>query len=528
MQFRSGKHVLGFAKDRVYMVGMGFALIEEFVGAAEVRPFEGSPAAHSSLDSPAGGVDGVQVFRGVRYPGLWKGITLRYDPASGGLAESVFVVEPGGDIATIRLRYNAEFRIEKDGGLRFLNPGGRGYFSVSRPVAWQEIEGQRVGVDIAFKDCGDRTIGFSLGDWNPGHPLIVDPTYQWHTFYGSGSNDRGQGIAIMGDGLYVVGWSDAAWDGDNRVAPINAYSGGRDIVVLKLGTDGNYQWHTFWGSGKRDEGMGIAVSGDAIFITGTRNDTWNGDSGTAPKHSYSGDSNIVVLKLDKDGNYQRHTFYGSVDYNLGYGIWASGNAIYVTGESYGTWNGDGNAAPKHPNSGLYDIFVLKLDTNGTYQWHTFYGSSESDSGYGIFLSGSRFFIVGSSQSTWQGDNNTDPLNAHSGVEDITAMELDTDGNYKWHTFYGKGGDAAYGAVAAVDVLYVSGASYLEWNADGNAASRGFQRRLSFKLHGLRSSVCYCNQGHSDIQEHVYRKLFRILSREIGLTGSFPASWAGGT
>ncbi len=37
-QFRSGGHVLGFKPDRVYITGMGFALIEEFVGTKGCRP----------------------------------------------------------------------------------------------------------------------------------------------------------------------------------------------------------------------------------------------------------------------------------------------------------------------------------------------------------------------------------------------------------------------------------------------------------------------------------------------------------
>ena len=41
LQFRSGGHVLGFKPDRVYITGMGFALIEEFVGTGGCRPIAG-------------------------------------------------------------------------------------------------------------------------------------------------------------------------------------------------------------------------------------------------------------------------------------------------------------------------------------------------------------------------------------------------------------------------------------------------------------------------------------------------------
>ena len=41
-----------------------------------------------------------------------------------------------------------------------------------------------------------------------------------------------------------------------------------------------------------------------------------------------------------------------------------------------------------PTAEYDDIFVLKLNSSGTYQWHTFYGSSSDDYGYGIVTDGS--------------------------------------------------------------------------------------------------------------------------------------------
>ena len=35
----------------------------------------------------------------------------------------------------------------------------------------------------------------------------------------------------------------------------------------------------------------------------------------------------------------------------------------------------GGQSPLHPHSGAEDVFVVKLDSGGAYQWHTFYGSS---------------------------------------------------------------------------------------------------------------------------------------------------------
>ena len=97
-----------------------------------------------------------------------------------------------------------------------------------------------------------------------------------------------------------------------------------------------------------------------------------------------------MLKLNSSGAYQWHTFYGSSsDDDGGYGIAVDGSGnVYVTGDSDATWNGPAGQNPLHAYSGSYDIFVLKLDSSGAYQWHTFYGSSSWDYGFGIAVDGS--------------------------------------------------------------------------------------------------------------------------------------------
>ena len=179
-------------------------------------------------------------------------------------------------------------------------------------------------------------MGFKVGRYDPRYALVIDPPYQWHTFYGSGNDDYGRAIALDGTGnIYVAGTSTASWLGDGNTAPKHAHSGGKDLVVLKLNGSGVYQWHTFYGSAGNDEGQGLAVdSSGNVFVTGTGNATWSGDKNKAPLHSYSGGSDLVVLKLNGAGAYQWHTFYGSTgsDEGRGLAVDTDGN-IYVTGTS---------------------------------------------------------------------------------------------------------------------------------------------------------------------------------------------------
>ncbi|MGQ9860140.1 MAG: DUF7948 domain-containing protein [Thermodesulfobacteriota bacterium] len=173
LQFRSKGHILGFKEDRVYMVGMGYALIEEFVGARKTMPV----ASGSSEGSK-----GAAQLQEVLYKDLWEGITLKYEAREGGTAGSIFIVEPKADPERIRVNYNLAFEIQKDGSLRFKNPAGKGNFTMSAPRAWQEIGGKKVNVDVPFEKVDGNRIGFKLGTYDKAHTLIIDPSYQWHTF----------------------------------------------------------------------------------------------------------------------------------------------------------------------------------------------------------------------------------------------------------------------------------------------------------------------------------------------------------
>ena len=134
---------------------------------------------------------------------------------------------------------------------------------------------------------------------------------------------------------------------------------------------------------------------------------------------------IFVLKLNSSGAYQWHTFYGSsvIDYGYGIAIDGSGN-VYVTGYSTATWNGPAGQNPLHAYSGSYDIFVLKLDSSGAYQWHTFYGSSGLDEGHGIAIDGSgNVYVTGISNATWNGPAGENPLHDYSVGVNIVVVKL---------------------------------------------------------------------------------------------------------
>ncbi|MEI6634356.1 MAG: SBBP repeat-containing protein [Chlamydiota bacterium] len=259
--------------------------------------------------------------------------------------------------------------------------------------------------------------------------LEKDGSYRWHTFYGSGDTDECFSIALdTGAGVYVTGYSVAAWNGPTGQSPRHAYAGGWDITALKLDSAGAYQWHTFYGGvSENDEGRGVAVNGsNRVYITGRSHGSWQGDGGVNPIHPYAGEDDAVVLRLDAAGAYQWHTFYGSATAN-DYGLdvaFDSGANVYAAGRSLADWSGDAGALPLHQYSGGVDIMALKLDDAGAYQWHTFYGSAADDYGQDIAIdSRDKIHVAGYSKASWLGDADAPPLHAYTGGDDIVDLAL---------------------------------------------------------------------------------------------------------
>jgi len=324
-----------------------------------------------------------------------------------------------------------------------------------------------------------------ISDWGGSHLHDADSTlfvlklnssgeHLWHTFYGEGKVPSfGMEVNENGD-VYVTGESAHSWLGNENIAPLHAHTIEeiRDAFVLKLNTNGAYQWHTFYGCSSSDSGQSIVLdSNNDPYITGYSDASWLGDGATTPRHAHAGDSkDILVMKLTNAGVYQWHTFYGAASvYDTGYDISASGSNLYISGVSRGSWLGSSSQSPIHSYTGSGDISVLALTTTGDYVWHTFYGSSDLESGNSIAMDGSGGIYVASDGASWSGDGGALPVHANSGCNNFSVLKLNDSGVYQWHTFYGPficGETSASGI--AVDIhgdLVVTGGNGGSWQGD---------------------------------------------------------------
>ena len=153
-----------------------------------------------------------------------------------------------------------------------------------------------------------------------------------------------------------------------------------------------------YGGGTYSDAQNIVVdSVGNTYITGGFRDT--GNFGVTNITSEGG-LDIYVAKLDPTGAFEWVRTYGSTstDRGLDIDIDSSSN-VYITGYFQGTvnfGNGDVTAA------GGSDIFVLKLDSSGAFQWVYTAGGSGNDNGKGIAIDISgNVYTAGLFRSTFQ-------------------------------------------------------------------------------------------------------------------------------
>jgi hypothetical protein len=451
LQFSSGGHILGFAKDSLYVASGSHALRVEFVGAKTTTPASASAPGAEKVGNRAAPLSRVT------YGNLWEGVTLSYDAAESAIVRSTYRVEPRADPKQIRLRYNQPVSVERDGSLHVEFQSGAA--NESAPVAWQESAGQRQAIRIAFSAYGKNEIGFALGEYDRSQPLFIDPTLTWNTFLGGSTSDFGFGVAVDGSGnVYVTGESGATWG-----TPVRAFSS-YDAFVAKLDANGALIWNTFLGGNAETDGRGVAVDGSGnVYIAGISHGPWG-----TPVRAYRGavgEEDAFAAKLDTNGALIWNTFLGSSVFDSGRAVAVDGSGnVYVTGTSDGPWGTPVRAFSSE------DAFVAKLDTNGTLIWNTFLGGSAIDFGSAVAADGSgNVYVAGASDATWG-----TPVRRFSGGRDAFAAKLDTNGALIWNTFLGGSGDVS-GRGLAVDGsgnVYVAGYSSATWGTPVSAYSGG--------------------------------------------------------
>lgn len=386
--------VFSGGKARYTLPGRAAGTVEvELAGAAPVEPApEGGLPSVTNIY--AGGAHAARAhWSSVRLAGVYRGTDMLFTTGGSGI-ELQFVLEPGADPALIRLRFRRAGKLEIDASGDLLVHSAAGTLRYRRPFAFQG--GEPVAIEYVLRR---NEVAFSIGEYDPSRPLVIDPVVTFSSFVGGGGFDAIHDVATDSTGsIYIAGeTSSTAFKAGSAVLP------GRDAFVCKIAADGSaLRFCTVLSGTGSDAARAIAVdsSGTAV-ITGVASAGFP-VVGAAISSRNSGNEDAFLARIDASGALTYSSFLGAGGSDIATGVALDGvGGAWVTGYTSSLLFPTTPAAPQRTHAGgFYDAFLARIGPAGDLAFSTLYGRAGSDVANGVAYSPTQgVCIAGSTTST---------------------------------------------------------------------------------------------------------------------------------
>jgi len=276
--------------------------------------------------------------------------------------------------------------------------------------------------------------------------LDSNGNFSWANSMGSSALSE-NGFSISSDvmnNIYVSGNFENTVDFDPSNGVFNLTSlGGSDMFITKLDSAGNLIWaKSFESSANNYSWITVDCNqNDVIYLTGRFENSVDFDPGSGVSSLTSlGGTDIFIVKLDSAGNLLWVKSEGGLSSDHGQYINTDklGN-IYITGRFQGTADFDPNTGTIYKNSnGSDDMFIQKLDQNGSLIWIKTIGGALSDwIGHACIDTFGNVYLAGAFMDTVDFDPGISISNIISkGGRDIFIQKLDSNGNFIWVNSFG--------------------------------------------------------------------------------------------
>jgi gliding motility-associated-like protein len=404
---------------------------------ARISPSEKYPEYNNYFigNDPAKWASAVGIFAQVNYDEIYPGIDAIFYGKDASVKYD-FVVSPWADADLIQLRYAGleGMRIAYNGDMVF--PTSIGEFTEMRPYAYQDIDGERVGVPCEFGLEGNVVRFLFPQGYDRAHTLVIDPTWVFGSFSGSTSDNFGYTATFDTSGnLYGGGIAFGLGYPTSVGAYQTNYAGGGgppfgglgfDMSISKFNPTGTaLVWSTYIGGSLNEQPQSMITNDAGELVIYGR--AWSNDFPTtagAAHTTFGGSSDIVVVKLNAAGTgLIGSTFMGgsgddglNITTNYGPGIQSlyhnygddsrgevmldpAGN-IYIASctqsSNFPVTAGCFQAA----NGGAQDAVVFRLNPLlTTVAWATYLGGSGNDAAYSIKIDlNGNPFVAGGTES----------------------------------------------------------------------------------------------------------------------------------
>mgnify|MGYP001396811969 FL=1 len=244
-----------------------------------------------------------------------------------------------------------------------------------------------------------------------------DKSIEWVKNYGGSRDDRGQSVVeVSGIGYALLGYS-MSNDGD-----ASSNEGFHDNWVILIDSKGDIIWEKSYGFSGHDHAYNIIKTKDGnLFFNGFLDVTASRGLGSTKKVGKSikhGVGEFWCHKIDLGGNILWRKYFGGTNNDRSYdSVETSDGDFLIVGSSES--NDIDISSPK----GSYDIWVIKLSSNGDLLWERSYGGSKYETANSIMQSADKkIHILG---STLSNDKN---ISFQMGSSDFWLLTIDSDGN----------------------------------------------------------------------------------------------------
>lgn len=251
----------------------------------------------------------------------------------------------------------------------------------------------------------------------------------WSAFLGGTDQEYIASLLPAHDSGYIVAGSTESADGD-----ITRMQGKGDAWIVRLGSKGNIVWQKTFGGSENDDVACMAKTNDGYIFAGS---TFSNDGDVSGLHGTQRD--VWLVKLDKNGNILWQKCLGGSSWDVPTAIKETVDGGFIlTGL---TTSNDGDVQGLHAHNTIAgqnaDIWVVKLDGNGTIEWQKCLGGTKEDRSNDIELTATGGFIIAGYTESPDGD-----VTGYHGIDtaqqtgDAWVINLSATGDIIWQRSFG--------------------------------------------------------------------------------------------
>jgi hypothetical protein len=350
----------------------------------------------------------ISNYEKVKYEAVYPGVDMVYYGNQRQL-EYDFVVASGADPSPIKLSFEGAESIEIDGEGNLVLSTRGGQIRQHRPIIYQEAENGREeiagGYVLKGKSEAGFEVGFEVGAYDAGRPLVIDPVLSYSSYLGGIGLETSTDVVVDSAGnAYLTGNTQSS-DFPTLKALQSNNGGGQDAFVTKLNSTGGVVYSSFLGGSGQETANSIALDPNGnVYVIGETNSS-NFPTLNAYQSSLKAGKDAYVAKLNPSGNGLLYSsFLGGSGDETGFGldVDSTGNA-YLSGSTssadFPILNGY-----QITYGGGTDGFVTKLNTNisgpSSLLYSTYQGSSALEQTLAIVLdSTGNAYVTGNTLSS---------------------------------------------------------------------------------------------------------------------------------